>query len=526
MDGTPREDQQRAKRSHRALRIATSGSALFAAATLFSRVLGLLRESVAARLFGATRERDLYLLAHAVAFQTVTTLVTAANAAVLPVLAWAARSGDDATGGMVAAVAAAAPVVAAGAIAVFAGARPLSRVLSGASKPQDVHLLARLLRLTVWYVPLAGLANIAVTLPLADQRYPVPAIAYAIPNTAVLGVLATTHRRFGIMSLAAGDLAGGFVFAAVVWTYVWWRYLRSQRPKPNWPLARRAGTLAIPPLLQSLAAMSAALLERSVMARLRVGLLSAYDYSRVLMNVAVGALLAGPITVVASFLAYEAGRRDPKLLARRVEQALAGVLLLAIFGAALLVANAPLVIAVLYRGMKFDEAAARATASLVAWHAPPVLTTTVADVLGRACNAMHDTLSPAIAWIGGQLTRTALIPPLAHAFGGPGVAVARFAGASLVALSLTVVLHRRQVIIPWLAVSLRTARLIVVAAISALAIRLLPASPGPAIGHNLALLAARGIVQLLVFAALVVIACPFERDLLLAAARKRSQSSA
>ncbi len=523
MSDCPERQEPAQAGSRQSLRTATRGGAIFAAATLFSRLLGLLRESAAARLFGAGRERDLYLLAHAVAFQSVTTIVTAANAAVLPVLAWAVRSGEHAPAGMVAAVAATGPVVLAGAVAVFFGARPLGTILSGRAEPSDLGLLSRLLRVSIWYVPAAGLANIAVMLPLADQRYPVPAIAYAIPNTAVLGVLAATYRRLGIMALAAGDLAGGILFAALVWAYVWWRYLRGRRVRPDWTLARRAGVLAVPPLLQSLATMSAALLERSVMARLKVGLLSAYDYARVLMNVAVGALLAGPITVVASFLAYEAGRRDPKMLARRVEQALAGVLVLAVFGASLLVANAQLVIAVLYRGMKFGEAAAQATGALVSWHAAPTLATTVADVLARTCNALHDTLSPAVAWIAGQLLRTALIPPLGRSLGGPGVALAHLCGALTVAVALAATLRRRNVRVPWLAVLGRGARLAAVAAVAAGAVALLPAQPGASMIENLALLVGRGTLQLAVFAALVVFVCPFERDLFVSAARHRAR---
>ncbi|MBC7287005.1 MAG: hypothetical protein H5T86_02965 [Armatimonadetes bacterium] len=521
MTSKPRDGDQPANASQKSLRIATSGSALFALATLLSRFLGLLRDSIAARLFGAGLERDMYLVAQGVAFQSVAVIVTAANAAVLPVLAWAARSGTDTAGGALAVLVTVGPAIVAATTAVFLAAGPLARVLSG-GKPPAASLLSSLLRLSVWYVPVAGLANIAVTVPLADQRYLVPALAYAAPNVAVLAVMLTTYKRMGISSLTVADLAGGAFFALIVSVYVSLRYFRRPHLRPDWRIARQAGVLAVAPALQAVALMIAGLLERSVMAKLRVGLLSVYDYSATLMNVAVGALLAGPITVVASFLAYEAGKRDAALLARRLEQALAGVLVLAVFGAAVLIANAPLAVAVIYRGMRFDEAAAQATAGLVGWHAAPVLTATAADVLARGCNAMHDTLSPALAWTGGQLLRVALLAPLARQLGAPGVALAALAGFFFVAVTLSFMLRVRGACLPWLNIAARTVRLALIGTVSGLAITILPAPSTATLLENLAVLILRATVQLVVFGALIVLACPFERDLLFAAARRKT----
>jgi len=447
-EGTPREEPEQKPEEGRplgrALRVALSGSALFAVATLFSRVLGMAREGLAARYFGLKRERDLYLVAHGLGFQPVVLVVTVANAALLPVLAWAVREQEAAaTGGLRAVLLAVTPLLLGYAVVTAGGASRLGTWLVGKTQTTDGGLLRRLIRISTWYVPLAGVGNVVAVLPLAAQRYVVPALAYAVPNVAVLGVLIALNPRLGIMSLALGDVAGGLLFLLVIGVYTCVRWRGCLRAKARWDLAGRFGVLALPPLLQALAAAFAVVLERSVMARLPAGTLAAYDYSYTLTNMALNALIAGPMTVIASLLAYEAAAQDRALLRRRAEQTLMVVILVTVLAASVLLANAEEITRLVYQGQSFDEAATHVTAGLLLWHTPPMLAYSTADVLSRVCNAMQDTLTPVLL---GSVSAVIFIPlnyVLMRAMGTGGLALATTIAATLHFFGLTFFLRKR-----------------------------------------------------------------------------------
>jgi len=522
-EGAPssRDRQERASRG--LLRRALDGSALFAAATLFSRALGLLREGLAARFFGLRRERDMYVVAHGLAFQPVALVVTVVNAALLPVLAWAVREDMlGAVGATAAVLLVVGPTLLALAGLTAAGARWLGPWLVGRGQTVPAALLARLVRTSIWYVPLAGVGNVLAMLPLAAQRYAAPALAYAVPNVAVVAALVLLQPRLGIMSLAVGDVAGGLLFLVVIGSYTLWRW-RRQWPaaRPRWDLASRFGALAVPPLLQALAGSTAIVFERAIMARLPEGTLSAYDYSFTLTGVALGALIAGPMTVIGSLLAYEAAARDRALLTRRAEQALTLVLLVTVLAASVLLANAREITRVVYQGRAFSAGATQVTAGLLAWQVPPMLGYATADVLARVCNAMQDTLTPAAARVAGQGLRLALVSPMAHWLGGGGVALARLLGLLLAIGILAVVLRPRGLRLPWLALVRRLAVLMGLAAVAGALVAQLPSTEALSLPVQAAVLLARTVVQTAVLGGLVFLLCPYERDLLLLGLRRR-----
>jgi putative peptidoglycan lipid II flippase len=503
------------------LRVALGGSALFAAATVFSRMLGMVREALAARYFGLSRDRDLYLVAHALAFQPVTVVVTVANAALLPVLAWAVREGEAAgIGGLAAVAIAVAPVLLAWAAGTAASAFRLGTWLVNENHPRHANLLGRLVRVCTWYVPLAGMGNVAAMLPLAAQRYILPAIAYAVPNIAVLSVFLVLQPRLAVVALALGDVAGGLLFFLIIASSICLTYRGLWRARLRWDLASRFAVLALPPMLQSLAAAFAVVLERSVVARLPRGTLSAYDYSYSLANMAVSALVAGPMTVVAALLAYEAGAQNRSLLTRRTEQMLMVVILITILGASVLLANAEETTRLVYQGRAFDEAATHLTAALLLWHAPPLLANSAADVLARVCNAMHDTFTPSATWVIGQALRIALLSPLSHRVGAPGAAVASLLGLLLSATILAVALHLRHIRVPWAAIAVRTSVLVALCALAAMVVSCLPKMPLPFVLAQATVLLSRAFLQTALFLALVFVFCPFERGLILAAIRR------
>jgi putative peptidoglycan lipid II flippase len=209
-------------------------ASIIALGNVASRVLGLVREMVKARLFGAGAHVDALTLAISVPLQ-IYELVTGGlvNSALVPVfseytpverraelwrlasllLTLAAVGVTLFTGALVAFT----PQV----VAVFAA-------LGQGRNPEAMALAEPLLRLTLPAVIFLSLSGILSGLLYALQRFTLPAFTAAVFNASMVVVSLLFARQLGVRAMALGLLAG-----AVLQVLLQWPGLRDARLRPS-----------------------------------------------------------------------------------------------------------------------------------------------------------------------------------------------------------------------------------------------------------------------------------------------------
>jgi len=198
------------------------------AATLTSRLLGLVREQVLAALFGAGNEMDAYLVAFRIP-NLVRDLFAegAMSAAFVPTFTrhLTVHGKTDAWRLANHVLTALLLVTGAAVIVGMVYARPLVTLYAEhfADVPGKIELTIRLARIMLPFLPMVALAAAAMGMPNSLRHYFVPALAPATFNVVAIACavfLTPLMPAIGqprVMSLAIGVLAGGVTQLAIQW---------------------------------------------------------------------------------------------------------------------------------------------------------------------------------------------------------------------------------------------------------------------------------------------------------------------
>ena len=186
--------------------------------TMVSRILGFIRDTIIARVFGAGIATDAFV----VAFRLPNLLRRifaegAFSQAFVPILAeYHSQKGDDASRAFIADVAGLLTLVLAVVTLIGVLAAPAIVWISApgfASDPQRWQLTASLLRITFPYILLISLSALASAILNTWNRFSVPAFVPALLNIAMIGfsLFLTPYFDPPIKVLAWGGLAGGLL---------------------------------------------------------------------------------------------------------------------------------------------------------------------------------------------------------------------------------------------------------------------------------------------------------------------------
>ncbi|MFF4287840.1 lipid II flippase MurJ [Streptomyces sp. NPDC001633] len=425
----------------------TRAAALTAGLTAAGALCGLLRDQTLARLFGAGRATDAFLVAWTVP-ETAATLLIEDGMALLLVPAFsralaarAAGAGSpDAADPVRALLGATFPrlsaALAGGSVLLAAGAPWLVRLLApGLADPAAAVDCTRLTALTVLTFGVAGYLGAALR---AHRSFAAPAAIYVAYNLTIISAMLALHADWGVRAAAAGVALGGALMVAIQLP----AFVRVL-PPPRRCRAVAGGTaplpvagLLAPVVCFTVARQAQVLVERFLASGLPAGAISHLNYAQKVAQLPmVLSLMVCTVTfpVVARAVADGEAARAGHRIAR--DLSLAGLVVL--LGAAYMAACAPQITGVLFARGAFTAADTAATAAVLRVYALGLLGHSLAGALIRPfCAAGRPTWYPAGAMAAGLLVTAGAGLPAVRWWGAPGLAAANAAGITTTAALL------------------------------------------------------------------------------------------
>ncbi len=466
--------------------------------TMSGSLLGLVRDLLLARFFGADGGTDAFLVAWTVP-ETAFTLVVegAMSFLMIPLFSRALAQSRQVVATTLPRIVAVL-VVASGTVAL--GAPVLVHVVApGLADPALAVTCTRLTSLTVLTFGLAGYLSAALR---ANHVFGAPATIHLAYNIGILGLMWTLHGRLGIVSAAAG-VALGSVFMVIAQLPSFLRHVGLPR---HWRVSGATVTLgAFAPLaIYTLTRQAQVFVERFLGSSLAPGTISHLNYAQ---KVAQMPMLVALLVCTVTFptLARSVAAGEAQTARRRLEADLRTVTALILVAAAYLIAFAPVIVGVLLQHGEFTAADTAATASVMRVYALGLLGHALVGVLARAFfTGERASWYPALA-MGVGLAVTAVLAvatvPYLHAY---AIAAANGVGITTAAVLLLLGLRNRVVAVSLPVVLAATARLAAAAAgaglIGWLAGRAMAGWPAPLV------VVAGGVVVLAAFAGLARLA--------------------
>lgn len=430
--------------------------------TMAGSLLGLVRDLLLARFFGADGGTDAFLVAWTVP-ETAFVLVVegAMSLLMIPVFSRALTRATerDAVRATRAVVSTTLPPVVAvlvlGSAAVALGAPLLVRVVApGLADPQLAVTCTRLTAITVLTFGIAGYLSAALR---ANHVFGAPAAIHLAYNVGIVALMATLHGRLGIVSAAAGVALGSILMVLVQVP----SFLRHVGLPRRWRLTGSpvmAGVVA-PIVAYTLTRQAQVFVERYLGSSLAPGTISYLNYAQKVAQIPM--LIALLVcTVTFPTLARSVAAGELEQARRRVETDLRTVSALIFLAAAYLVAFAPQVVAVLLEHGRFTAEDTAATASIMRVYALGVFGHAMVGVLSRPFfTGERRTWYPAVTMAAG-LALTAVVAAAAVPFlGAYAIAAANGIGITTTAVLLLFGLRARIIAVSVPAVVASAAKL-------------------------------------------------------------------
>ena len=428
--------------------------------TLAGSLLGLVRDLLLARFFGANGGTDAFLVAWTVP-ETAFPLVVEGAMSLLMIPLFSRALERDHARQVVAATMPriVAALIGLSALAIVAAPVLVRIVAPGLADPALAVTCTRLTSVTVLTFGLAGYLSAALR---ANHIFGAPATIHLAYNIGILALMWTLHGRLGIVSAAAG-VALGSVFMVVAQLPSFLRHIGLPR---HWRVSGPAVTLgAFAPIgVYTLTRQAQVFIERFLGSSLPPGTISHLNYAQ---KVAQMPMLVALLVCTVTFptLARSVASGEAETARRRLEADLRTVTALIFVAAAYLIAFAPVVVQVLLQHGEFTAADTAATAAIMRVYALGVLGHALVGVLSRPFFlGRRPTWYPAAA-MGVGLAVTAVLAvagvPFFHAY---AIAAANGTGITTTAVLLLIGLRGRLVAVSLTAVGGAALRLATAAA--------------------------------------------------------------
>jgi len=232
-------------------------AAILSAASIFSRVLGMVREIIIPHYFGATGLVSAFRLSEFVVRTLYDLLVGGMlSAALVPVLSDYWRPERRAEFAHIASVifTAISLIAAVAVLALEVFAEPLIHLIGGDLSPEYLAVAVNLMRLTAPAVWVFASSGVLAAILFARERFTMPALGDAFYNLGVIIIVPLFYRQLGIYTLAVGIIAGSLVQLAFRLPE-----LRGFGLRPNFnlrhPVLRRVWHLYLPIMVSILVGM-------------------------------------------------------------------------------------------------------------------------------------------------------------------------------------------------------------------------------------------------------------------------------
>ncbi|WP_317443440.1 murein biosynthesis integral membrane protein MurJ [Streptomyces collinus] len=422
-----------------------------ASLTVAGALLGLVRDQSLARLFGAGRDTDAFLVAWTLPEFAATLLIEDGLAyALVPAFSVAlARRAQGAPGDPVRSLVAGtlprlAPAFAAVGVLLAVAAPWLVGVL--APGLPDPALAVDCTRLTASCVLSFGLAGYCSAALRAHRSFLAPAAIYVAYNTGIVATMFTLGGRWGVRSAAFGVAVGGCLMVAVQLPSLVGR-LRTRRPSGT-ATGTSAGADAVAGarpvdaalmatvLLFALVRQSQVLVERYLASGLPAGAISHLNYAQKVAQIPM-TLSTMLCTVTFPVVARALADGDTEHARDRVERDLVVASWLVLLGTAAVVACAPQVVQLLFQRGAFTAHDTAATAGVMRVYALGLLGQTLTGVLVRSYfSAGRAAWYPVAAMAAGLAVTFWAGAGTVGSWGVTGIAAANAAGITVTAALL------------------------------------------------------------------------------------------
>jgi len=370
--------------------------------TLISRILGLVRDVVFARYFGARIVMDAFLVANRIPNMLRRFFAEGAfSAGFVPVMARyrekhdhdEAREFIDAVSGTFGAI-----LFLVTLIGVIAAPLLVLVVAPGfVGEGGDLDLAALMLRFTFPYLLFVSLTAFAGGILNTYGRFAVPALTPVILNIVLIAAAVWLSPRLDqpIMALAYAVFIAGL--CQLLFQLPFLAKIHAM-PRPKWAPGhkgvKRAFKLMVPAIFGSSAAQINVLLGGIIASMLPVGSISYLYFSDRLMEFPLGIFSIALGTVTLPYLSRLWAKDDRETFSQTLDWSLKLALLIAVPAAIGLFALAEPLVAVLFYGGVFDENAVRMTALALKAYALGLVGFSFVKILAPAYFAREDTRTP------------------------------------------------------------------------------------------------------------------------------------
>ncbi len=401
-------------------------SAVVSVMTLFSRVLGMVRDMVVASYFGSGAAADAFFIAFKIPNFLRRLFAEGAFAqAFVPVLSEYRTKRSlaevkllvDRTAGTLGLT-----LTALTALGVVASPYLIMLFAPGfRGEPEKLQLAGELLRITFPYLLLISLTAFTAGVLNSYGRFAVPAFTPVLLNVCMIGaaVLLSPYFEQPIMSLAWGVLIAGVVQLGFQLPFVArLGLLPRPRIKRNDEGVKRIMLLMVPALFGVSVSQINLLLDTVLASFLQTGSVSWLYYADRLSELPLGAFGIAIGTVILPSLSRQHAGADPKGFSATLDWALRMVLLVGVPAAlALGILAEPLIASLFFYGAMSEEAVVQSAAALQAYSLG-VLAFMLIKVLAPGFFARQDLKSPVriaiICMVANMVFNLLLIWPLKH----------------------------------------------------------------------------------------------------------------
>ena len=425
-------------------------ASLITAGNLLSRVLGLVRESTIAGLFGKSMETSAFATAATVPTMLYDLVIGGAvSAALIPVFSDSTsrdeKSGRNDTGRIAGTMTLVALVVAALATVVLGLLAPdlvsfLGVVQPGAARERTIELV----RLVLPSVIFLGLSGVITALLYARNQVAYPAFTTACYNVGIIVGAFALAPKFGVTSLVCGVLLGS---ALQLGLQLYGLSRAGVRLGVDFrhPAIRQILVLYSPVALGLVISQIGVIVDRNLAWRTGEDSVAVMRFATTLIQLPLGLIATATSFAVLPRLSRLAAAMDGTAEFRRTLDTGLRLALLAILPAtaALVLLGEPMVRLLFERGA-FDAVGTRLTSAALLLYTPQLPFVAVDQLLIFAFYARKNTLTPALVGLGGVLVYLAFGIGLSGpaGLGLSGLVLANTIQNSLHAVVLFWLLHR------------------------------------------------------------------------------------
>ena len=374
---------------------------IIALGNIASRVLGLVRDTVKADLFGATGQLSAYEVAAAVPTMIYDLVVGGmSNGALVPVLSdYAAPERRAELWHLLSTLFALVTVVLSAFVLLVEVLAPQTVwLLGGGLTPSLQVLAARLLRICVPAVLFINLAGVVSGTLYALKRFTFPAFTAAIANAATVVTALLLSRQWGVASLAIGLLTGSIlqvVLQVPALRDARWRFTLDL----SHPALRRILHLYVPILLGLVVDQLAVALSYNLASRTGDQSINWMKYSATLIQFPLGLVATAVSIAILPTLSQHATDGQPGAFKSTLAQGLRLVLALTIPATVGLWVLATPIVALVFEHGDFGPVDTLATVAALRCHLVGLIFAAVDQPLIFAFYARKDTWTPAMVGV-------------------------------------------------------------------------------------------------------------------------------